>query len=103
MVIVPFGCDTGKDMEKLYFTSPQKSISQISKLLREEDLLTLRSYFNLENTDIPIDDFQNPPINKNNINIIIEEYKKSSKPVLVHCGAGEDRTGSAVHNIMENS
>ena len=47
----------GEIMEKLYFSSPKESISLISNLLREEDLLTLTSYFELENTDIPIDDF----------------------------------------------
>ena len=46
------------NMKKLYFTSPEKSISQICNLLRAEDFLTLTSYFNLENTDITVDDFQ---------------------------------------------
>ncbi len=58
ILIIPFDCNPGEDMKKLYFTSPEKSISQISNLLRAEDFLTLTSYFNLENTDLPIDDFQ---------------------------------------------
>lgn len=58
ILIILFGCNTGEKMEKLYFSSPEKSVSLISNLLWEEDLPTLTSYFDLENTDIPIDDFQ---------------------------------------------
>jgi len=50
---------------------------------------------------IPVDDFLSPPIDKSNIEKIIKEYKKLDKPVLIHCGAGEDRTGSAIHTISE--
>ena len=55
--MVPFGCFTGEKMEKLYFSSPEKSVSIISNLLRNEEFLTLTSYYNLENTDLPIDVF----------------------------------------------
>jgi len=50
---------------------------------------------------IPVDDFLSPPIDKDNIEEILKKFETLNKPVLVHCGAGEDRTGSAIHSISE--
>jgi len=49
---------------------------------------------------ISIEDYQNPPVNNHNLEIINEEYKKMKQPILVHCGAGQDRTGIVVESII---
>lgn len=50
---------------------------------------------------VPIKDFQSPIINEKDIDTIVNEYLSIDKPTLIHCGAGEDRTGLAVHEIIE--
>jgi len=55
-------------MAKLYFSSPEKSVSIISNLLRDDELLILTNYYNLENTDIPLEDFHSGKYYRGEIN-----------------------------------
>lgn len=48
---------------------------------------------------ISIEDYQNPPVNDHDLKTIYKEYRKMKQPVLVHCGAGQDRTGRVVEFI----
>jgi len=50
---------------------------------------------------ISIEDYQSPPVNDSDLKIIGEQYKKMKQPVLVHCGAGQDRTGRVVEFIID--
>jgi len=46
---------------------------------------------------IDVTDFQKPELNKNQLYILGEYYKTIKKhPTLIHCGAGEDRSGYAI-------
>lgn len=49
---------------------------------------------------ISVDDFQTPPLNNNQLTLLNTEYLKMKQPLLVHCGAGEDRTGQAVEVLL---
>lgn len=50
---------------------------------------------------ISIEDYNNPPVSDDDLMIIDKEYQEMQKPVLVHCGAGQDRTGRVVEFIMD--
>lgn len=51
-------------------------------------------------------DFQKPPVNTNQLQQIDKEYSKLEKPILVHCSAGQDRTGYTIdflkHKYIES-
>lgn len=50
---------------------------------------------------ISIDDFQKPPINAQQMQTILEHEASLSKPLLVHCGAGQDRSGYLVADLAD--
>ena len=63
----------------------------------------LISYYQSEGFNVfclDIDDFQTPPLNMDELNIINKQFDSLKKPVLIHCGAGKDRTGRAVEFIL---
>lgn len=45
---------------------------------------------------LSITDFQKPPVNKEELVQIEVGYSKLISPILIHCGAGEDRSGCVV-------
>jgi hypothetical protein len=64
----------------------------------------LLAYYKTKNINvihIPVEDFLSPALSDENLETILSNYKALPKPILIHCGAGEDRTGSAIHTICE--
>jgi len=52
---------------------------------------------------INVIDFQSPPLNSSQLEEILIQYKKMEKPLLIHCGAGEDRTGVSIDYILSQN
>ncbi len=51
---------------------------------------------------IYVKDFQKPPLSNDEVKKVQYEYNKMLKPVLIHCGAGEDRSGYAVEMLLSS-
>jgi protein tyrosine/serine phosphatase len=48
---------------------------------------------------VPAHDYQSPPLAPDQLEAIWDAYQSLPKPLVVHCSAGIDRTGSAVEYI----
>lgn len=49
---------------------------------------------------VPVPDLRDPPLDAKDLARVVEAFERSEKPVLIHCSAGADRTGSAVAAIQ---
>lgn len=52
-------------------------------------------------THFPVLDHQQPPLSETELRQVVVEYDRLSKPVLVHCSAGIDRTGMVVNYLLQ--
>jgi len=102
---VPHSAVTGKILE---WKNKYKIETIICLLSQQEikeyydiDLISeYKKYFYVYSFDIP--DFSKPVINEEQLKQILKAYKDTRKPVLIHCGAGEDRTKNAYEYIKNN-
>jgi len=49
---------------------------------------------------IPVDDHRDPPVPVEAVAQVIHAWEELTRPVLIHCSAGVDRTGAAVQAIL---
>lgn len=49
---------------------------------------------------VPAADHQRPPLCRTQLDAVWRAYCELAKPILIHCSAGVDRTGSAVEWIL---
>jgi len=57
------------------------------------DLISFYKKEGFEVFHISIPDYEKPPVNDENLKLIDSQYKHLKQPILIHCGAGQDRTG----------
>ena len=66
----------------------------------EEGLISRYEQAGIHVRHFPILDYKTPPINEEDLPPIFDAFNESSKPVLIHCSAGVDRTGQAIEYIL---
>jgi len=77
-----------------------KEINMYYKNISNNDLIAFYKNEGFDVYHISIDDYQNPPVNDDDLELIYNQYEIMKKPVLVHCGAGQDRTGKVIEYLI---
>ena len=90
----------------------EKGIKSIICLLSDEEI---GEYYEVINYDLigfykkngfevfhmSIADFKKPPVSLEQFEVIFQEQNSLTQPILVHCGAGQDRSGTTVAYLEE--
>ncbi len=66
----------------------------------KDDLITFYEKAGFNVLHVSIEDYQIPPVNNTNLTLIQNQYKQMQAPVLIHCGAGQDRTGQVIESLL---
>lgn len=69
-------------------------------LRAEGGLLRFYEARELQVFSIPVEDLKEPDLDPDELRAVEEAFNKATKPVLIHCSAGLDRTGAAVEHLV---
>ena len=73
----------------------------MEEVLRAEGgLLRFYEARELQVVSIPVEDLKEPELDPDELRAVEEAFNKATKPVLIHCSAGLDRTGAAVEHLV---